>query len=624
MVLAEEIEQLKSKLDTDAAPAAQAELLLGILGKYLTLKSADAAPYVAQLENLAASTGHDDLKAWSLYHHGGLSAIQSDYDAAVQYFERALALFREIGHKKGIVDCYCYIGNVYNNRGSYTEALKWYIDSLKLLEELNDRDATAVSYNNIGIIYGKQGNYPDALQNFYSSLHIREQIGDKHGLASSYNNIGLVHKFQGDYIEALKNFYASLHIREELMDKYGIASAHINIGLAYELQDNYEEALNNHHAALHLYEQMGDKRSLAIAYHNIGNVFEKQGSYPEALTQLFAALDIVSDLGDKESLAASYVGIGRVYVKQGDHAQARSYYEKSIALAAEIGAKETIKDGYKALSDLYKAEGLYKEALDAFARYHEVEKEMIGEQTQRQLTQLGFQHNLEQKEKELEIEHLLNVELKRERDRSESLLLNILPVEVAEELKENGKASAKHFDQVTVLFTDFRGFTTIGEKLSPQQLVDELHECFKAFDEIIGKYNIEKIKTVGDAYMAASGLPTANPNHATDIVRAAIEIRDYMLRRREQLSGQAFGTFEVRLGIHSGSVVAGIVGVKKFAYDIWGDTVNTAARMEQNSEAGRINISQTTYELIKDQFTCHYRGEIEAKNKGHLKMYFVE
>lgn len=212
-------------------------------------------------------------------------------------------------------------------------------------------------------------------------------------------------------------------------------------------------------------------------------------------------------------------------------------------------------------------------------------------------------------------------ELKTEKQKSDDLLLNILPEEVADELKEKGTTTAKQFDNVTVLFTDFVNFTRAGETMNPQQLVDELHTCFKAFDEISGKYNIEKIKTVGDAYLAAAGLPTPDPRHAENVVQAAIEIAGFMQERSISTNGK---TFEIRIGIHSGPVVAGIVGVKKFAYDIWGDTVNTAARMEQSSEPGKINISQTTYDLVKDHFQLHYRGEIGAKGKGQLKMYFVE
>ncbi len=212
-------------------------------------------------------------------------------------------------------------------------------------------------------------------------------------------------------------------------------------------------------------------------------------------------------------------------------------------------------------------------------------------------------------------------QLAAEKEKSERILLNILPAEVAAELKEKGSADARLFEHVTVLFTDFVNFTGAGEHLSPQELVDELHECFKSFDGIITRHGLEKIKTIGDAYLAVAGLPNPDPDHPCKAIDAALEIRQFMLERRQMKGAD---TFEIRLGIHSGPVVAGIVGLKKFAYDIWGDTVNTAARMEQHSEAGRINISQATYELIGDGFRCCYRGEIAAKNKGAMKMYFVD
>jgi len=176
-----------------------------------------------------------------------------------------------------------------------------------------------------------------------------------------------------------------------------------------------------------------------------------------------------------------------------------------------------------------------------------------------------------------------NILLSGEKKRSEDLLLNILPAEVADELKEKGTSEAKSFDNVTVLFADFVNFTGMGEKMPPKELINELHICFKAFDNIIDGYNTEKIKTVGDAYLVVSGLPVPNVLHAEHITHAAIHINDFMQQRKAQLGDK---TFEVRIGIHSGSVVAGIVGVKKFAYDIWGDTVNVAARMEQKQPAG--------------------------------------
>jgi adenylate cyclase len=214
-------------------------------------------------------------------------------------------------------------------------------------------------------------------------------------------------------------------------------------------------------------------------------------------------------------------------------------------------------------------------------------------------------------------------ELGIEKQRSDELLLNILPSEIADELKKKGTAEAKLVEQVTVLFTDFKGFTEASEKLSPEELVAEINECFSAFDYIMQKHGVEKIKTIGDAYMAVGGLPSQNSSHATDTVNAAIEIQQFMEKLKKEKAAEGKASFEIRIGIHSGSVVAGIVGVKKFQYDIWGDTVNTASRMESSGEVGRINISGSTYELVKTKFDCSHRGKIAAKGKGEIDMYFV-
>ena len=211
-----------------------------------------------------------------------------------------------------------------------------------------------------------------------------------------------------------------------------------------------------------------------------------------------------------------------------------------------------------------------------------------------------------------------------EKERSDKLLLNILPHETAEELKEKGSATPKQYELVSVLFTDFKGFTKIAEKLTPQELVEELNQCFMAFDVIIDKYKLEKIKTIGDAYMCAGGIPTPNSTNPVDIVKAGLEIREFMDKLREERVAQGKDFWELRIGIHTGPVVAGVVGKNKFAYDIWGDAVNTASRMESSGIPGQVNISGATFSLIKDHFVCNHRGKIQAKNKGEIDMYIVE
>ncbi|MEM7181967.1 MAG: adenylate/guanylate cyclase domain-containing protein [Spirochaetota bacterium] len=211
-----------------------------------------------------------------------------------------------------------------------------------------------------------------------------------------------------------------------------------------------------------------------------------------------------------------------------------------------------------------------------------------------------------------------------ERKRSDNLLKNILPDPIAEELKNSGKVKPIHYDCVTVLFTDFKGFTSIAEKLSPTDLLAELDYCFSNFDKIITKHKLEKMKTIGDSYMCAGGIPTSNRTHAIDCVLAALAIQQFMKNHEREKKFRNESYWQIRLGIHSGGLVAGVIGDKKFAYDIWGDTVNTASRMESSGIAGEVNISQETYSLIKDFFTCEYRGRISAKNKDNLEMYLVK
>jgi len=210
--------------------------------------------------------------------------------------------------------------------------------------------------------------------------------------------------------------------------------------------------------------------------------------------------------------------------------------------------------------------------------------------------------------------------IKEEQRKSDRLLLNILPKSVANELKETGKATTKKHDNVTILFTDFQDFTPLVASIPAVELVEELNDIFGRFDDIMDEFQIEKIETVGDAYVAACGLPEENSNHASKCVGAAQRMISYLNERNRKSKIQ----WNMRVGIHSGEVVAGVVGKKKFSYDLFGDTINTASRFETASEPGKINISSSTYAEIKDRFSCEYRGKIQAKGKGELDMYFVK
>jgi class 3 adenylate cyclase len=214
-------------------------------------------------------------------------------------------------------------------------------------------------------------------------------------------------------------------------------------------------------------------------------------------------------------------------------------------------------------------------------------------------------------------------QLHAERRKSEELLLNTLPRKIADELKQTGKVKPVYYQSASILFTDFKDFTKLAEQLTPEELVDELDYCFSSFDMLIEAHNLEKLKTIGDSYMCVGGIPTPNPTHAIDAVLAALQIQAFMGWRRQEKIQNNQPYWEIRIGIHSGPLLAGVIGKKKFTYDVWGDAVNIASRMESSSLPGAINISQSTFELVKDFFDCEYRGKIAVKNKGDIDMYFV-
>lgn len=588
-----------------------------------------------------------------VYHAAGLAFHETGkFDKALFWYKDALELRRLNQNGKGEAATLNNMGLAYFDKGSFQDSIPYYQAAIKLKIALGDGKSLAATYTNLGGAYEKLADYKKAMEAYYKSLKISEESGDHLRAAIAYQNMGLVHHLQGDFRYALRLYYKARKLEETGGDKKSLIQLDNNIGLVLHKLKKYDAALACFEQCLILSKSTHYTTGIIAATHNIGVNLKLIGRLDEALNVFLECMRLAIAENEYSHQCATALNIGEIYLLRKNYNDAAIYLKKAQAIVHKIGDKNTEAKIYQVLSDLNEATGNYAAALKYYRKYDKLRNSITNAQRTNQINQLQTQYEVAKKEelvekarvkqvesdlkalqvqsemtekqKQLEIEHLRNVELKREKDRSEGLLLNILPAEVAEELKEKGAAGARLFDNVTVLFTDFKDFTKAAERFSPQQLVDELHVCFSAFDNIMEKYGIEKIKTVGDAYLAVSGLPMANRRHAQHVAQAAIEIRNFMLRRKRESGKKKFGTFEVRIGIHTGSVVAGIVGVKKFAYDIWGDTVNTAARMEQNGEAGKINISATTYELVKRKFKCQYRGEIEAKNKGKLRMYFLE
>jgi adenylate cyclase len=603
------------------------------------------------------------------YRLMGISkTIKSDYPKALEYFQRSLKIYEEIGDKKGIAGIIGNIGIIYKNQGDYPKALEYYQRSLKINEEIGNKQSMAATIGNIGNIYSDQGDNTKALEYYQRSLKVNEEIGDKKGIAGIIGNIGNIYQDQDENPKALEYYQRSLKINEEIGNKRGMATAITYIGGIYAEQGDYPKALEYYQRGLKIYEEIGDKKGMANTIGNIGLIYSNQGDKTKALEYYQRSLKISEEIGDKWGSTNSLSRIGTIYKTQGNYPKALEYCKKSLSFSEEIGALSEQKKACNCLYDTYKAMGKGNEALVYMEKIKVIDDSLHAQETSKKLQQMEFakqvfadsmataakEHLVEETHQEevrkknqtrnglmgggalvlfiaiglysrLRFVRKSKASLQIEKDRSENLLLNILPEEIAQELKLYGKAEARDFDLVSILFTDFKGFTEASAKMSAALLVGEINACFEAFDGIMEKHGIEKIKTIGDAYMAAGGLPVPTDASVKNTVLAALEMQAFISKRKAENDMADKPAFEMRVGIHTGPVVAGIVGVKKFQYDIWGDTVNTASRMESNGEAGKVNISESTYELLKDDsdFTFESRGKIEAKGKGEIEMYFV-
>ena len=312
----------------------------------------------------------------------------------------------------------------------------------------------------------------------------------------------------------------------------------------------------------------------------------------------------------KEFVARAEGLMGRSLLRIGRLEEAERELNHALAVAREVGTRPTQMEMLFSIAELHEARGDFAAALRITREAMDLREEIHGQEMKTRMKNMQINLQVAAAEKEAEV--------------TERLLLNMLPEPIAYELKMNGRAKPVHYDAVTVLFTDFVGFTRIAENMQPSELVAELDSCFTEFDAVIRGLGLEKLKTIGDAYMAASGVPVEHEHHALLTVRAGLEIREVMRRRRQAKEAAGLPYWDVRIGLHSGPLVAGVIGREKFAYDVWGDTVNTASRMESGGEPDRVNLSGATYELVKDLFECQHRGRVTVKGKGALDMYFVE
>jgi len=582
-------------------------------------------------------------KAMPLLDEGRALNIKGEFTAAIAKYVEALVILQEAGDMEMAANAFIQVGNVYMNQSEFSEARNVFTDALGLAASIDDKAIMCKCYNSIGNAQGSMGNYEKAIENYEEGLRIANLLGDTQTVGTFHNNLAIVSERQGRYAKSLENYLIALRILDGSADKNVLQMIYNNISQIYSLFRNYDEALSYGLKAVALAKETGNKYMISHAYMGCAHVYNGTGRQQEALDHYKQALVLKLELGDKHGAAIAYNGVGEIYLHQGANELAMDYLVKGYALNTEIEAKsgiaaslcylgeaylnldldgkaeETLNEALKVTGEigskrfesvtlmllykLRKKQGNISQALECYERHVEVANEVTNADITTQMANLKGTYDLEVKDKE--------------KQAVEKILHNILPVSIAERIKNGEEKIIERFSNVSVLFADMAGFTRWSADKDVHEVASLLDKLFGIFDGLTHVHRVEKIKTIGDAYMCVAGLPEPCEDHAERIAEIAIAMRKKV---KEEFPD---GDIHIRIGIHTGEVIAGIIGRNKYAFDLWGDTVNTASRMESLGIPDRIQVSSEFRDLLHGKFHFEERGEIDIKGKKKHKTYFL-
>jgi class 3 adenylate cyclase/tetratricopeptide (TPR) repeat protein len=593
----------------------------------------------ALLDSLVSKApyGTEDSNKALLYNKICEMYFQISADTGLKYGEQGLQIARDIDFKRGIAMLKNSIGKNYLSKDDHTKALIAFQEALKINEETGNRKEAAMNLGNIGNVHYRQKNYDKAFDYYLQAYNINKEQGIKDKMANNLGNMANVysHYFdtsaEGSQLRTINRdkafdyYNKSYEIYKELGDKGGMARNLGNAGNIWAFDDDKTKAVELYSEALKMYEDVGNKMAQAAFLINIENIYRE------------IAEDTTGKLKAGQYTRANKIALLDIGV---------AYLNKAIALAAETGYLEAVRDGSGNLSNVYYLKGDYKKAFEFHKKYSDIVDSMNRQNNASEISKLESQYKLEKQDKEIEIKKLevakkrntsfflgagmmllllVIIFIAKERKKSEQLLLNILPAKIAERLKKKEHPIADHFKGASVMFIDMADFTSFAADKDPKELVTILNEIFSRFDAIAEKHGLEKIKTIGDCYMAVSGLPQPRNDHGVAAANMALEVKE-LVKDFKTTDGTPV---HFRIGLDCGPVVAGVIGTKKFIYDLWGDPVNTASRMETTGIIGEIHCTQNfkfavqnqAYQLDDYEFTP--RGVIEIKGKGKMQTWLL-
>jgi len=587
-----------------------------------------------------------------------------DYGVALEHYRRALALLDDLGDRTSMATVLSNMGIVYGRIGDDEASLEHYRRSLAIDEEMGNSDGAAVTLGNMGIIFRNVGDYPSALGHYRRALAIHEELNDRNGIARVISNIGVVSYDTGDFALAIEQHQRALAIHEELENRFGAACTVGNIGNVYLNTGDNRSALAYFHRAVSLFEAVGFAAGLAQATGNVGAAYHNLKEYRSALEYYRQALILNEEIGNLSGVAHESVNIVSALLANDQYEEAAELLERQSDLQMDSPSVRAVhfdnlamlaehnKDLDSAREHLLRALEIVTEAGIRIyvAGYHERLRDLARKRNDFD----GYvHHNVEhlrvaeevrgkeatQKMALMEAEQKMEGE-RREREKERALLYGALPESVANRMLRGEDVSGDHFDHASVMCLDVVGFTTNSTSLEPRVVTELLDNIFHAFDELCDKHNVTKIKTIGDAYLAIA-FPQDDQSTERNIAFVALGIQQL------QFTWPNGSPLQFRIGMHSGPVVAGVIGKQRLQYDVWGDTVNVASRMESSGEAGRIHISEVfalnleEKSRIKNQesnqeshevplvtrhssLVTQLRGSVDIKGKGMMQTYWLE
>ncbi|MGB5361373.1 MAG: adenylate/guanylate cyclase domain-containing protein [Eudoraea sp.] len=553
-----------------------------------------------------------------------IAVSQADAEKKLTYSLELIEAARALDSVNYVITGFLEKGTALRLKGDLSEALKSYFEATNIATRKEAKSNLGVAKLAIADVYSIMGNHDNAVKYYRNAIKIYREQKDSIGIATALTNAGDDYFNNGKLDSALIYFEESDRIFRNTNYPIGTAYNKGNIGMVYAEQGEDDRAEVNMNEAITILEELQDYYPISVYLTYMSDIYLRKNNWSRAINYAQRSLELAQRYGFKEQISESNLKLSELYDYVGNYKKSNSYYKNHIAYRDSV----TNLRGMEQMADIRTNFEVAQKQSEVDLLEKESEIQQLKDRRQKTIIYVSiivlilvFFLAMGLYRRNIFIKKTKNL-IEEEKNRSDKLLLNILPEETAIELKQRGKVQAKKFESVSVMFTDFKGFTHYADNLAPEKLVEAVDYYFSKFDEIIEKYGLEKIKTIGDSYMCAGGLPYPSQDHATKTVLAALEMIEFV-NRAKTLNPENRTRFDVRIGINTGPVVAGVVGTKKFAYDIWGDAVNIASRMESNSQPGKINVTENTFTLIKDSFDCEMRGEIEVKNKGMMKMYFV-